>query len=63
MVVLLCCDEGMRLYRVDQQLHQQRGETGATTFRQLPKALFTGVKHLLLRHQLGFLFHEVTPCD
>jgi len=47
------------LNRVDQQLRQQCGEASATTFRQLPKALFTGVKHLLLRRQLRFLFHEV----
>jgi hypothetical protein len=46
------------LHRVDQQLRQQRGDAGATIFRQLPKALFAGVEHLLLRRQLAFLFHE-----
>jgi hypothetical protein len=58
MIVLLRGDEGARFNRVDQQLHQQRGEIGATAFRQLPKALFAGVEHLLLHRQLAFLFHE-----
>jgi hypothetical protein len=40
-------------------LRQQQGEAGATTFRQLPKALFASVEQLLLRRQLAFLFHEV----
>ena len=59
MVVLLDGDDGARWYRVDQQLRQQCDEAGATTFRQLPKALFASVEHLLLPRQLAFLVHEV----
>jgi hypothetical protein len=59
MIVLLGGDDRVRWYRVDQQLRQQHGEVGATTFRQLPKALFASVEHLLLPRQLAFLIHEV----
>jgi hypothetical protein len=59
MVVLLRGDEGARLNRVAQQLRQQRGEIGATAFRQLPKALFAGIEYFLLHRQRAFLFHEL----
>jgi len=61
MVVLLRGKDGARWYRVEQQLRQQRGEIGASAFRQLSKALFAGVKQLLLCCQRAFLFHEPAP--